>query len=106
MQDLAAAEEHCPEHPEISLMRLENTRTVEQQGLGAAKHLSKHPNASSLYIKMADGLEDLGASGEAVKLLAEAYSLDPLNPERFCRYRELLDSADNKISANIIAACE
>ena len=106
MQNLAAAGERCPAYPEINLMRLENTRTVEQEGLGAAKHLAKHPNASSLYIKMADGLEDLGASGEAVKLLVEAYTLDPLNPERLCRYRELLDSADNKISTNINAACE
>ena len=106
MQKLAAAEEQCLGYPDISLLRLENTRTLEQDGMAAAKYLAQHPNASSLYVQLADGLEDLGASGEAVKLIAEAYTLDPLNPERFCRYRELLDSADNKISANIIAACE
>jgi hypothetical protein len=106
MQNLAAANEQCPGHPDVGLLRLENTRTVEEEGLAAAKHLAKHPNASSLYIKLADGLESLGADEEVVKLIAEAYTLDPLNPERFCQYRELLDSADAANSANIIAACE
>jgi len=106
MQSLAEAAEQCPGHPEIGLLRLENTRTLEEGGFAATTQLAKYPNAANLYLKVAGVFADLGASDEAVKLLAGAYTLDPLNPERFCRYRELLDSGDNKISANIIAACE
>lgn len=95
MQNLAQAEEQCPGHPEIGLLRLENTRTLEEGGIAAAKQLAKYPNAANLYLKLAGVFADLGAGDEAAGLLAEAYSLDPASPTILCRYRMLLDSDED-----------
>jgi TolB-like protein len=95
MQSLAAAEEQCPDYPDIGLLRLENTRTMELDGIDAAKHVAKYPNAASLYLKLADAYADAGASDEVLGLLAEAHSLDPASPTILCQYLMLLDSDED-----------
>ncbi len=111
MQNLAEAAEQCPGYPEIGLLRLENTRTLEEGGIAAAKHLAKYPNAANLYLKLAGVFADLGASDEAAGLLAEAYSLDPASPTILCQYRLLLDSdndtagIDEKIEVFVPGGC-
>ncbi len=111
MQNLAEAAEQCPGHPEIGLLRLENTRTLEEGGIAAAKQLAKYPNAANLYLKLAGVFADLGASDEAAGLLAEAYSLDPASPTILCQYRLLTDSdndtagIDKKIEVFVPGGC-
>lgn len=111
MQNLAEAAEQCPGYPEIGLLRLENTRTLEEGGVAAAKQLAKYPNAANLYLKLAGVFANLGASDEAAGLLAEAYSLDPASPTILCQYRLLLDSdndtagIDKKIQVFVSGGC-
>jgi TolB-like protein len=98
MQSLEQAEAKCPNHPDIDLLRLENTLTFRQKGVAAAKHVAEHPNAASLYVQLAEIYAESGDDETSLALFDEAVDLDPASSEKLCRYRALLQSLKIKNS--------
>jgi len=97
MQSLELAARTCAEYPEVELLRIVNTRELQQEN--AAGHVARHPNAVALYLELAGLYHEAGEKRKTRALVDEAMLLDPLGATTKCRVRELLQLPDNNDSA-------
>ena len=101
MQSLDQAELICPDHPDIDLLRLENTLTFRREGAEAARHIAAHPNAAGLYVMLAETYAENGDEETSRALLKEAVDLDPASVNKLCAYRALLQSSATNSSNDV-----
>ena len=92
VQDLDRAEEHCPGHPEIALVRIYNTLQLEQENLQAEAYLSRFPNEAHLNFLLARHAQESGDVVMANALAEEAFVLNGANMDFRCLHQELLQS--------------
>lgn len=92
MRSLALAAASCPEHPQVELLRLINTREPKLDVDNAAGYLSRHPNSADLYLAVASLHAGASLDSRASALAREALRLDPVDAETRCRAKRLLES--------------
>ncbi len=90
LQDLARAEERCPQLPEIGIMRLLSSLQLESRAAAHGEALSSYPNEARIHLEVAEFHESAGHRETALDHAREAYRLDPLGAESVCLLERLL----------------
>jgi hypothetical protein len=90
MQDLSRAEQRCSELPEVGLLRLQNTLQLQSGDEDYKQYLARFPSESGVRRAIAQGEAAADDPGLTRLLAREAYLLDPLNPDSYCFYRDIL----------------
>lgn len=94
LRSLGRADESCPQHPQVELLRLIHTNELALDIDNAADYLDRHPNSVELYLAIAELHAAAGSHRRARAHAREASLLDPLGEATRCRTRELLESGD------------
>jgi len=103
MNDLARVAEICPEHPDAELLRLAQTRQLNNEMTDIDSYLSRHPNAAGLMLAASRVYLEVDKRPAALALAGQAWQLNPLATSSFCHYKSALESTGTSESARRIA---
>jgi TolB-like protein len=111
MQDLDHAEQQCPGYPGIELLRLSQTRQLQDLQDEQPQIFIRHPSNARLLLQTARDHANRGEYSTAVKLGEEAWLLNPLDAATTCEYLHLLkvtkgslDTKHSKDVENVLSA--
>jgi TolB-like protein len=106
MQDLTRALDQCPGLPEAEALRLYHTLQLQAADSDQQYYLSHFPNDSRLRRELAAYRANVDDLTGARLLAGEAYTLNPLNAEAFCFYRQILIDEDSKAARGKLLSLE
>lgn len=93
MNDLKKAADWCPEHPDVELMRLSQTRQMNLEPGDIEAYLARHPNAAELMLDASRIYLQIGDRQAALGLANLAWQLNPLAASSVCHYKSVLETA-------------
>jgi TolB-like protein len=103
MNDLARVAEICLEHPDAELLRLAQTRQLNDQVTDIDSYLWGHPNAAGLMLAASRVYLEVDKWPAALALADQAWQLNPLAASSFCHYKSALELTDSGESARRLA---
>ena len=94
MRDLEQAAAHCPDHPQIEILRIYNSQQLQARNQDYSRLLARFANESLLHHELAVSYRQSGDSEKAIQLAESAWSLNPLDSKTLCFYHQLLQSKE------------